>query len=268
MVFNPELLRQEAAQQRALSSNDTSDAEKALYTQNASSSRFQKFYASLGVNGILQDNKFEVSFRVPTIAPIPPLQQSNRQLVDAYNIDPAEKAEFFNKNGVSTQQQKATQTITDTAKANEIDALIRMRAFQVDIPSAALIANQVVRYGIGPSVPYATNVQFTPLTMKFVVDGKGQLYSMFTEWFNTIFNYNIDTRKTTNDLYRVEYRDNYVTDIDIDVYNNYGIKQMNFKINEAYPAQLQETPLSWVIENQMMILTVVFNFSSWQQNKV
>lgn len=147
---------------------------------------------------------------------------------------------------------------------NENKQLLTLRAHQVDIPSLGLQTTNIHRYGFGPPVQYPVNVQYTPVTIKFIVDKQGLLYKFFTTWLNGIFSQDIDQRKYGS-LYRVEYKDAYSSDIDILVYDNYGEKQMEFKLNEAFPLQLQETPLSWNIQNQLIIVSVQFVYSSWQQ---
>ena len=141
--------------------------------------------------------------------------------------------------------------------------LLTLRAFQADLPSAILQTVNVHRYGFGPPVQYPHNMQFNPFTAKFIVDRQGELYKLFTQWMNKIVNYNVDTQQASS-LYRVDYKNKYCTDIGLIVYDNYGEKQIEFNINEAFPTFLQETSVSWVIQNQLMILSVQFNFTSWQ----
>jgi hypothetical protein len=146
-----------------------------------------------------------------------------------------------------------------------MERLIQIRAEQCRLPGVTYMASDVNRYGIGPMQKMPYNVQFTDTSITFIADKNGDLYRYFYFWFNNIFNYsgtNPDKYNPTA-TYETEYKDNYCTEIEIRIYDNYGKAIQSVILNKAFPISFNEINLGWNQNNEIMKFVVGFSFRDW-----
>jgi hypothetical protein len=139
--------------------------------------------------------------------------------------------------------------------------LLTFRAEDCRLPGVSYMASDVNRYGVGPLQKMPYNVMFTDTSISFISDKNGSIYNCFYTWMNTIFNFSDLNKK--NGSYETEYKDNYTTDISITVYDNNGNQVQIVKFLDAFPISMNEIPLSWNQNSQLLKVTVGFSFREW-----
>jgi hypothetical protein len=109
------------------------------------------------------------------------------------------------------------------------------------------------------------NARFTDVPVTFIADSYGELYKYFYSWMTKVFDFNGSDGQNFSSApsYLVEYKENYVTDIYVVVYNNSGMPTHTFVMYDAYPNAINEVPLSWGDQNSLMKITVNFTFKEW-----
>ena len=148
---------------------------------------------------------------------------------------------------------------------SQTEGLMQVRAEAVKIPGVTLVQNDVNRYGVGPLQKMPTNVNFTPNSITFVSDRNGEIYKYFYTWINSIYDFSGDASGDTNTSasYSVAYKDDYVTDLHVYVYDNSGNMVKDIVMYKAYPESMNEVSLGWNDNSSLMKITVSMSFRDW-----
>jgi hypothetical protein len=149
---------------------------------------------------------------------------------------------------------------------SDIGRLIQVRVEQCRLPGITYMATDVNRYGIGPMQKMPYNVQFTDTSITLIADKNGDLYQFFYAWLNSIFDFSGD--ETTRGSYLTEYKEKYITELTIEVYDSYGNIVQTFLLKDAFPISFNEIPLSWNQNNELVKLIVGFSFKEWMLKKI
>ena len=82
---------------------------------------------------------------------------------------------------------------------------------------------------------------------------------------NSIFDFTGDFRLLSpSATYRTEYRENYVTDIQVRIYNQDSTNPTTIAVmKEAYPTFVNDISLDWGTNSNLMKITVGFSFKEW-----
>jgi len=152
----------------------------------------------------------------------------------------------------------------NSASLSEIPKLMVLRADTAQIPGSLLLTTDSARYGIGPNQKTPVNVIFTDTAFTFIADSYGLLWAYFYFWHNSIFSWDQKASGGRVPSYTMEYRENFSTDIIINVYEPHGRKVMSFKLIDAYPTLIPSTPLSWGENDQILKMNVGFTFRQWE----
>jgi len=194
------------------------------------------FRSNVGKNGFVQSNKYEVIIR-PNV-----------------NFD-----YIFTSN-------EAQATTTDIVKD------LQYRCIDAALPGVALRTMDTNRYGPGilEKMPFTANYTDTSLT--FICDKNGSTYNFWYGWLNYIFIGNgkdsdrpaISTT-SNRPYYTAAYKDDYAAQIDIIVYENSGKPSLSYTLYKAYPLSINDAPLSWANNNNLLKLTVNMTFREWAQ---
>jgi hypothetical protein len=197
------------------------------------------FRSNVGKNGFVQSNKYEVI------------------------IQPNQNFDYIFTNG-DTQ-----------ASTNDIVKDLRYRCIDAALPGVALRTMDTNRYGPGvlEKMPFTANYTDTSLT--FICDKNGSTYNFWYGWLNYIFvgngkdSQNSAIQNTINSnrpYYTTAYKDDYAASINIIVYENSGKPSLNYTLYKAYPLSINDSPLSWANNNNLLKLTVNMTFREWAQN--
>lgn len=149
-----------------------------------------------------------------------------------------------------------------------------LRCENVVLPTPSLLEEENIRrYGYGPveKVPYG--VQFSDVTMTWLVDKKSEIIEFFHQWMNTIVNH--DSQNTLMiggpkrsglqeyDAFEVGYKDAYANPIvRVYVYNRQNNTVTNYEMYDVFPMNIQAMNLSWADENEVQKLTITFAYTN------
>ena len=146
---------------------------------------------------------------------------------------------------------------------NETARLINMRADRVNLPG--LLHDVVVnkRYGIGPRQKTVSEVRYEPVSISFIETKNAEIFKLFYEWCRKCIGDHA-TNRPENPTYLFEYKEKYVTDINIHVYNDEGIKAITLKLFQAFPIAIGDNTFSWNQTNSITKLSVSFEYTHHQ----
>ena len=189
----------------------------------------ENFRSELSKSGTLQSNKFEVFFGSPKVM------------------------QRLNINGVSS---------------SDTERLINLRAESAKIPGVGLLMSDVNRYGVGVMQKMPYSAAFTSTAITFIADGQNDIHKYFYTWMSLIFDSTgISTAASSNfnsiPLYKTEYKDNYVTDLHVRIYNVFGDQVQELVMYKAFPEAMNDVGLNWNDNNSLLKVGVSFSFRDW-----
>jgi hypothetical protein len=189
------------------------------------------FKANLNGAGVLPTNRFLVTVPLPRI------------LSNAQSVRAGESVSF-----------------------NDISRLFTFRAEAFKAPGVNIDTTAVNRYGIGPSQKMPFNAAFTDTSITFLGDRNGEIWNLFYNWVNSIFNFGgveSSNGSFTRPSYKARYLSDYAVDIGVSILDYAGQFSNEVIMHNAYPTSINDIPLSWNDNNQLMKITVGFTFRDW-----
>lgn len=188
------------------------------------------FLSQVEDNGILRTNKFKARFPIP--------------------------------NALLAQQPALTET----------SRLLEFWCTSAQIPSLIFATHPNMRYGYGTpeNKPFLSQIQ--NLNFTFLSDGTGAIWSFFYNWMNTIINIRLQDgirgSGVNQQPYEVGYKFDYVSDINVLVFNDVGDLVYNVLLTEAYPVFLGELSFNWADKNNFVQFPISFTFNTWEFSNV
>jgi len=138
----------------------------------------------------------------------------------------------------------------------------------VNMPGLNLIPVEMQRQGFGLfDRRVGSAIQSGTIDCTFMVDGQGDIMSFFQNWMNSIVN--IDTSKANavgangGVFGTIAYRDTYICDIKITMYDQRANKMITWTGRECWPFVLGDLTLSWNDNDNLARLNVSFQYRSW-----
>lgn len=144
----------------------------------------------------------------------------------------------------------------------------------VALPGYQLVSGDVRRWTYGPHEkrPFGPNV--VPLQTLFLSDGNGDMFKFFHSWMNNIIPHYVSTSFDAPQdgspkmyPYEIRYKNEYVTDIHIYVYDESGKEKLHYVIKEAFPSHVIDIPMAWEATNSHMKFQVTFDYLDWYLEK-
>jgi hypothetical protein len=185
------------------------------------------FVSNISDNGYLKNNKFSVSVLPPRI---------------------------LSRNNLSS--------VNNTSDA--ID-MIRFRADSIKAPGITILNTDVNRYGVGPTQKQPYSANFSENNISFVCDRESALWQFWYQWTRSIFEFagtdNAGFTAEANQIprYFTEYKENYSTTIQIEIYDEMGEVSQTINMFQAFPTAISDIPLSWGDGNLLKInVTIAF----------
>lgn len=194
--------------------------------------RFKNNFEDLG---FLQTNKFEVAIFPPP---------------------------FLSGRSVATNGQSTS--------VNEISRALVHRIEVVQIPGIQLLMDENIRYGNGPAQKQPFNARLSEIPINFIVDQYSELWNFWHNWINGIFQHSGTLNSASNPFppsYKLKYKDEYSTDVEIRVYSNEGGLSQRIFLYQSFPTAISAIPLSWGDRSQPLRLSVTLTFSSYSIEK-
>lgn len=154
---------------------------------------------------------------------------------------------------------------------------LRFFCYATNLPGLQLATAQVRRYGYGPLEEKPFVPVFSSLQTRFICDGHGAIWNFFNAWIKYIVNF--DARKGMNTAtgfsssgsrtapdtfpYELNYKNDFVVDMTVTLYNPDGSQSLSLVLREAYPKFVGDVGLSWEDKVSFMSLPVEWSFVDW-----
>jgi len=162
----------------------------------------------------------------------------------------------------SAQSLRAGESVAFT----DISRLFSFRAESFKAPGINLDTTETHRYGIGPKQKMPYNASFTDTAITFLSDRNGEIWNLFYNWTNSIFNYGgVESSGGgfRNASYKARYLTDYAVDIGVTLCDYEGNFSNEIIMHNAYPININDVPLSWSDNNNLLKITVGFTFRDW-----
>lgn len=150
--------------------------------------------------------------------------------------------------------------------SRDIAELLTFRAYHCTLPGIKLETADNIIYGYGPAQKMPSNVTYTDTSLKFLADSDGKVYNFFYNWMKKIYSFdNGNNRPSFSLAYKYDETGmpNYVTDIYINTYDNLGNTASTYVLRGAYPTYINEIPMSWDDNNNLVKLDVGISYFTW-----
>lgn len=203
--------------------------------------RINDFISSINKKGVLKDNKYVVSFRLP-----------NYLQTNAISIF----------NGINSS------------------FLLSLRCENASIPGLQFASvDGPPRFGYGPIEYNPYNVVYEDITLTFLLDSDSEIHKIFYDWMNSIVNFHAQGQALIGSAnaakgpvsgmapYEVGYKDDYITDLKVEVYPdaNYDKASMELIAYRAFPKSVTPLNLNWS-DGQPLKLQVVMTYTDFEIN--
>lgn len=189
--------------------------------------------------GMMRTNKFLISFVAPTVA--------------AY-------------------------TVYDRQTRRDFDRKVEFWCESVNLPGYALQTHDTRRYSYGPIEKRPFGPKTVPLLCNFLGDSDGHVFNFFNTWLTNIIPHHASagingTPQRVNSVggrimfpYEVRYKKDYITDVHVYVFDEYGKNTIHVVCREAFPAQIMDLPLSWGNSDNAQF-QIVMEYLDWYQDE-
>jgi hypothetical protein len=134
----------------------------------------------------------------------------------------------------------------------------------VQIPGLGFLkSDNIKHYGIGPIYDKPYNVVQTDIVCTHLVESDGKMLEFFEEWMNYIVQFKRPNGLMNSTTYTMNYHDDYVTDMDIAIFDHTGAPKKYLKVFEAYPTAMDPVQIGWGQNDELMKLSVSYKFIDW-----
>ena len=121
-------------------------------------------------------------------------------------------------------------------------------------PSVSLILRDVARYGIGIAQKEPASAKYNEITLTFISDGYGEIWSFWQQWLQLVFGFSAIDNKSLSQIgtYTLNYKDDYSSVVQLNIFDSFGKDQIQFYYNQAYPIQISDVKFNWGETNIVM----------------
>lgn len=137
---------------------------------------------------------------------------------------------------------------------------------KTSLPGVDLALETNMPLGTGPVENFPHRAIFTDIELQFIGDAKGQILSFFHNWLNTIVNF--DDRRASDKFYRVAYKESYICNINITVFDHQSNKILEYSLFDAFPYRINQIDMDWNNTNSMMNIGVNFQYKTWASDRI
>jgi hypothetical protein len=154
---------------------------------------------------------------------------------------------------------------------------LQYRCINATLPGIILRTADNNRMGLGVMEKMPFSAVYTDVDLTFLCDKNGAAYNFWYGWLNYIFAsvgkesvHGVTDKLTSGtrtngqrEYYTTQYKDNYSSIIDVIVFDNFGEPAIGYKLYTAYPISINDTPISWGDNNNLLKITVKITFREW-----
>jgi hypothetical protein len=185
----------------------------------------------------------------------------------------------INKGGVlQPNRYLVTFMLPKALQNSSVSDILTLRCESAQMPGLILAsADGPPRMGYGPSEKNPYNAIFDDINLIFTLDKAAKVHKVFYDWFNIIVNYQsegLQTMQSNGDTsiaastdwapYEVGYKDDYVTTLNIEVYDMNDKKIMSAIAYRAFPKGMQSVDLAWANDSDIIKLPISFTYTDYK----
>lgn len=134
---------------------------------------------------------------------------------------------------------------------------LAFRCESANLPGRTVATSDLRIYGPTEKFPYQTT--YEDITMTFICSGDMAEKTFFDGWLELI---NPSTK------WNFEYKENYVTTIEIDQFDRGINKPYKVELKDAFPVSVNQLDLDWSNNSTYHKLSVTFAYTSWERMAV
>lgn len=178
----------------------------------------------------------------------------------AFSVD-AFRASFADGIGSPAYFQFKLKALPPFMQGKVNDDVLRklpMRMRRSAIPDMALQTHPITYNGVPSKVAYENSTG--DLNIEVVSSGNLWEREFFTAWQNYIVDYSTPDKNPTFD---VAYYNDYVTEAELDIYNDEGEKVTTILFNGVYPLSMTMVDMDWTSKDQLLVFSLVLTYAYW-----
>lgn len=138
------------------------------------------------------------------------------------------------------------------------------RTSAVELPGQTLNRMNVKPLGYGNARSLPTNYNIFPdVTIEFMASADMREYNYFSLWQDGIIKKPNAKAENSTGFHTVNYLREYSCKMAVAMYNELGDVTYEAYFNDLYPVQINNIPLSWEMNDQLLKFTVTFAYSNW-----
>lgn len=154
----------------------------------------------------------------------------------------------------------------DTALQDTVNA-IEYWVQAATLPGMQAGTRQLNRYGYGVVEKKPFSPVFNDATFTFVGDGFGINWQFLVDWLNTVVRFDVSRGiyPQTDAIvpYEIFYKSDYIANLRVITFNDAGTVTSQVVMREAFPISMQDLPLNWADNNQIMRIPITFAYMDW-----
>ena len=152
---------------------------------------------------------------------------------------------------------------------------LQYRCVGATLPGIILRTADNNRSGLGVMEKMPFSAVYTDVDLTFLCDKRGAAYNFWYGWLNYIFasvgnqtgqvvdQVSQGTKNGLRDYYTTQYKDNYCSVVDVYVFDNFGNLAIGYTLYKAFPISINDSPLAWSDNNNLLKITVKMTFKEW-----
>lgn len=162
-------------------------------------------------------------------------------------------------------------TQTGSTSIGSMSEFLRMRVTECRTPAPTLEWAEVRRYGLSPEQEMPFNVKFSDVWFGTICDKGGIIWNFWHQWMNYIYHFSpphnaqggTGFNVPTSPPYTLNYKQDYSTNIAIDLYDQVGNLAIEYILNWAFPLSIREIPLSWNDVGNLVEIEVIMGYRDY-----
>lgn len=152
----------------------------------------------------------------------------------------------------------------------EASRYIELWCESASIPGVSIRVTDSRRHGYGPTEKFGSVAEFANVQMTFMSDKNGKMHNFFHTWTKLISNHDARLNDYTRVSgikgqrpYEISYKNDYVSDIEILVFDDNGKERMKVFLRDAFPTAVGDIQLNWNDTNDFARIPVSFTFTDF-----
>lgn len=119
------------------------------------------------------------------------------------------------------------------------------------------------RFGYGTPEYRPTIPVFDTVSLTLIADAEGSNHALFTSWLNLIAT--ADDIGGGGALFEIGYRQDVVSEVEIDMFAETGQLSMSIRLQEALPVAIGNVKLDWADNTNYMRIPIEFRYWKWSR---